>query len=88
MPPAVTGVPSSEKPTTVLDNRDLRSSKSLLSAIIAMISDAAIMSNPVSLNGPFEDDPTPVTIFRSALSCISVTLRQVILYGSNPDEDF
>ena len=51
---------------------------------MAMISDAAEMSNPVSRSGPSARPPTPVTIRRSARSSASVTRRQVMPSAVKP----
>ena len=76
---AVTGVlPSFFQPTTMSLMRSRRSSYELVKAQMAMISDAALMSNPASLTGAFSLPPAPVIIVRSARSSASVTRRHVI----------
>ena len=51
MSPAVTARPSSAKPTTIRVSLALRSARSVLSAMIAITSEAVTMSKPVSLTG-------------------------------------
>ena len=82
--PIVTGLPSVLYATTVLATRAFRSCKSLASASIAIISEATVMSNLVSLSIPnsFGSLLSPIRTLRSARSLTSRTLGHIILSGS------
>ena len=53
-------------------------------ARIAITSEAAVMSKPVSRGIPFTLPPSPVTIWRSERSFMSRQRRHVIVRGSIP----
>ena len=53
---------------------------------IAIISDATVIIKPSCLITPFTLLPKPITISLRALSFISITLLNIILLGSIPNE--
>ena len=59
-----------------------RSARLSASARIAMISEAAVMMNPVSRAGPLSRPPSPVAMRRSARSFMSMQRGQRISFGS------
>ena len=81
---AVTGLRSNVSPTTIRPKRSFRSARSLERQRIAMISEAGVMSNPLSRGTPSVRPPRPMTMFRNARSFISIVRRQVIRRGSMP----
>ena len=86
---AVTGVLRSLfQPTTISPMRSLRSLYDSAREQIAIISDAALISNPVSRTGPLSLPPPPVMIVRNARSSASVTRRHVTPDASNPSIEF
>ena len=70
----------------IFPNLLLRSAKSLDRQRMAIISEAAVISNPVSLGIPDVGPPSPTTIFLSERSFISITRFQVTVRGSIPKE--
>ena len=70
--------PSRLRPTTKRSRRVRRSSSPSAKQIMAMSSEAAVMSKPVSVGIPLAGPPRPVTILRSMRSFTSRTRRQVI----------
>ena len=80
---AVTGRPSVLNPTTISPSRRRRSARLLASDRIAMISEAAVMTKPVSRAGPPSRPPMPVTMRRSARSFMSMARGQRISRGSS-----
>ena len=81
---AVTGSPSYVDPTVMRPSRARRSSRSRAMARIAITSEAAVMSKPVSRGSPFTLPPRPVTTWRSERSFMSSARRQVMESGSIP----
>ena len=64
----------------------LRSVKSSDRHKMAMISDAAVISKPVSLGTPDVVPPNPTTMFLKALSFISITRFHVTWRAAMPKE--
>src|ERR687896_438553 len=64
--------------------RPRRSERSRATARIAITSEAAVMSKPVSRTYPFALPPRPTTIERKARSLMSTQRRQEIVSGSMP----
>ena len=81
---AVTGSPSKVEPTVIAPRRARRSARSRATATIAITSEAAVMSKPVSRGMPFARPPSPTTVWRSTRSSMSTQRRQVIECGSSP----
>mmetsp|Transcript_10285 Transcript_10285/g.14878 ORF Transcript_10285/g.14878 Transcript_10285/m.14878 type:complete len:212 (-) Transcript_10285:631-1266(-) len=79
---AVTGSPRVEKPTIIAPRRSLISLMPVESAKIAMISEATVMSKPVSRILPFSVVFKPTVIFRRNRSFTSTTRCSLILDGS------
>mmetsp|Transcript_21328 Transcript_21328/g.52672 ORF Transcript_21328/g.52672 Transcript_21328/m.52672 type:complete len:252 (-) Transcript_21328:559-1314(-) len=79
---AVTGSPLVSVATTMAPRRSRMSASDVVIARHAMISDATVMSNPVSRECPFSVAFCPTVIPRRKRSFTSNTRRQVILSSS------
>ena len=73
---AVTGSPARLYATVIAPSRWRRSGRSRASARIAMTSEAAVMSKPVSRGEPFVAPPRPVMMLRRPRSFMSTQRRQ------------
>ena len=76
---AVTASPCLLVATTILPRRSRISSKLVVSARIAMISDAATITNSFSRGTPCTRPPSPITVRRSDRSFTSSVRGQVIV---------
>ena len=81
---AVTGSPSNVDATTIRPRRARRSCRSDASARIAMISEAAVITNSFSRGIPWAFPPSPITVRRSSRSFTSSVRGHVIVCGSIP----
>ncbi|MPN11398.1 hypothetical protein SDC9_158699 [bioreactor metagenome] len=79
---AVTASPARLMPMTILPSRSRISLRLVVSARMAMISEATVISKPVSLVKPFSSGPLPISTPRKKRSEVSITRRQVIVSGS------
>mmetsp|Transcript_15270 Transcript_15270/g.50138 ORF Transcript_15270/g.50138 Transcript_15270/m.50138 type:complete len:387 (+) Transcript_15270:537-1697(+) len=79
---AVTGAPSKSGATTIDPSRRSMSFMPVVIARTAMISDATVMSNPVSLEWPFSVGFCPIVILRRNRSFMSTTRRHEIFSRS------
>ena len=79
---AVTASPDLLMPITILPKRSRISFKLVVKARIAIISEATVISKPVSRVKPFSSGPSPMVIPRKNRSEVSITRRQVIVAGS------
>ncbi len=80
--PAVTGRPEREGPTTMASSRLRRSARLDASAMMAIISEAAVITKPVSRLAPSPLPPTLTVTCRSARSFMSSARGHVICSGS------
>ena len=71
-------------PMTMRPKRARMSRRLVVSARIAITSLATVMSKPVSWGRPSPLLPNPATMLRRSRSLMSMTRRQVMLYGSMP----
>ena len=79
---AVTGSPRVFVPNTMRPSRSRISARLVVSARMAMISLATVMSKPVSRTKPFSSGPRPTLIWRNMRSFTSITRFQVREAGS------
>jgi hypothetical protein len=79
---AVTRSPSNVRPTVIAPSRARRSPRSRATAAMAITSEAAVMSKPVSRGTPLARPPSPTTTSRSARSLMSSARRHVTDSGS------
>ena len=78
--PAVTASPLLLYATTILDRRAFKSSMSVARHRIAMISEATVMSNPLSRITPSPFLPRPTMMWRRERSFISITRFHTIFF--------
>jgi len=82
------GFLSQVNPMKILLKRFFKSLRSLDKHSIAMISEAAVMSNPVSRGMPLPVPPKPIVIFLKERSFISITRFQAMVRASRPNPNF
>ena len=83
---AYIGCLSKVNPTKILPSLSFKSDLLAERQRMAMISDAAVISNPVSLGIPFPVPPSPTIVDLNARSFISITLFQSTVLGSIPKD--
>src|ERR671918_1144939 len=81
---AVTGSPPAASPTTIRPRRARRSCTPEVMARMAMTSEAAVITKPVSRGTPWALPPSPTMMWRSARSLRSRARGQVTVRGSMP----
>ena len=79
---AVTASPARLVPMTIRPRRSRMSARPVVKARMAMISEATVMSKPVSRTMPFSSGPSPILTTRRKRSLMSRTRFQVRLAGS------
>ena len=80
----VSGLSSYVYPKRILPIRRLRSSRSVARHRIAIISDAGVMSKPLSAGSPLAEPPRPVTMLRRLLSLTSSTRFHLTSLSARP----